>query len=101
MDPKRREFWISVSLFIAVLAMFGQTCQNGYTNWDDPTYVEKNSRVLTGFNGFNFAWAFTTFHAANWHPLTWLSLQLDAQLFGPRPWAFHLTNLVLHGTNTV
>jgi tetratricopeptide (TPR) repeat protein len=101
MDSKRRDFWISVSLFTASLVMFGQTCRNGYTNWDDPAYVEQNSRVLTGFNVTNFEWAFTTFHAANWHPLTWLSLQLDAQLFGPRPWAFHLTNVLLHGANTV
>ena len=30
------------------------------------------------------AWAFG-FHAANWHPLTWLSHMLDCQLFGPGP----------------
>jgi hypothetical protein len=27
------------------------------------------------------AWVFQTGHAANWHPLTWLSHMLDGQLF--------------------
>ena len=45
-------------------------------------------------------WAFTTPHAANWHPLTWLSLQLDATLFGSdSAWGYHLTNLLLHAAN--
>jgi len=46
-------------------------------------------------------WAFTTGHASNWHPLTWLSLQLDAQLFGTQAWGYHLTNLVLHVANAL
>ena len=46
-------------------------------------------------------WACTTFQQANWHPLTWLSLMLDAQLFGLRAGGFHLTNLLLHLANTL
>jgi tetratricopeptide (TPR) repeat protein len=46
-------------------------------------------------------WAFTTGHAANWHPLTWLSLMLDCQLFGPGPGRIHLVNLLLHIVNTL
>src|SRR5205807_980826 len=38
---------------------------------------------------------------ANWHPFTWLSLQLDAQLFGPTPFWFHLTNVLLHAASTL
>src|SRR5207248_6243560 len=37
----------------------------------------------------------------NWHPLTWLSLQLDYELFGLRPWGYHLSNLLLHTANTL
>jgi tetratricopeptide (TPR) repeat protein len=46
-------------------------------------------------------WAFTTGHAANWHPLTWLSHMLDCELWGLQPTAHHLTNLGLHVTNVV
>jgi Tfp pilus assembly protein PilF len=70
-------------------------------NYDDPQTVEKNLQVTTGLSSANAAWAFTTFHSYNWHPLTWLSLQLDAQLFGPGPSGFHLTNVVLHAASTV
>src|SRR6185503_19096690 len=41
-------------------------------------------------------WAFTTFHGANWFPLTWLSWQMDASLWGMNPAGFHLGNLLLH-----
>ena len=47
------------------------------------------------------AWAFTTGHAANWHPLTWLSLMLDYQLFGNDPRGYHAVNLALHIGNVV
>ena len=46
-------------------------------------------------------WAFATFQQSNWHPLTWLSLQLDATLFGLNAGGFHLTNLLLHAANTL
>jgi len=40
--------------------------------------------------------AFTTVVAANWHPLTMLSLMLDASLWGTGPRGFHAVNLALH-----
>jgi tetratricopeptide (TPR) repeat protein len=35
-------------------------------------------------------------HAANWHPLTWMSHMLDVTLFGVQPGAHHLMNVGLH-----
>src|SRR5439155_16489084 len=35
------------------------------------------------------------------HPLTWLSLMLDAQIGGLNPAVFHLTNLFFHLANTL
>jgi tetratricopeptide (TPR) repeat protein len=46
-------------------------------------------------------WAFTTGHASNWHPLTWLSHMLDCQLFGLDAGRHHFTNLLLHIANTL
>jgi protein O-mannosyl-transferase len=96
MRVDRRDIFVSLILFAATLAVFGQTCGHGFTNWDDPDYVFENQRVLSGLSRENARWAFTTFHAGNWHPLTWLSLQLDAQLFGPGSRAYHLANVLLH-----
>jgi hypothetical protein len=46
-------------------------------------------------------WAFTTFHAGYWHPLTWLSHALDCQLFQLNPAGHHYINLLLHAINVV
>jgi len=58
--------------------------------------------VQAGLTPDGVAWAFTTFEAANWHPLTWISLELDSTLFGgQKAFGFHLTNVLLHTANTV
>ena len=42
------------------------------------------------------------FHAANWHPLTWLSHMLDCQLYGlNHPGGHHLTNVLLHAASAI
>jgi hypothetical protein len=97
----RSEFLISLFLATITFAIYGHVLQNELVDFDDLTYITSNPHVLTGLTGPNIRWAFTTNYAGNWHPLTWLSLQLDAQLFGPKPWAFHLTNLLLHCANSV
>ncbi len=47
------------------------------------------------------AWAFTSYDALNWHPLTWLSHALDVQMFGLDPAGHHDVNLLLHVANVV
>jgi hypothetical protein len=49
----------------------------------------------------NVAWAFTTFHEANWHPFTWISHMADCQLFGLSSGPHHLINVVLHAVNVL
>ena len=68
----------------------------GFIDLDDPGYVSENKQVLAGLSADGVAWAFTTLTEYNWHPLTWLSLQLDASVWGPEPFGFHLTNVALH-----
>ena len=43
---------------------------------------------------------FTTFHASNWHPLTWLSHAIDYAIWGLNPVGHHLTSIIFHGLNT-
>jgi len=73
---------------------------NGFV-WDDDVYLLNNPPVRQGLTWPGVTWAFTTGHASNWHPLTWLSLQFDYELFGMQPWGFHRTNLALHLANTL
>jgi hypothetical protein len=49
--------------------------RGGFVGYDDPVYVARNG-VQSGLTPRN-VWAFTSFDAANWHPLTWLSHMLD------------------------
>jgi tetratricopeptide (TPR) repeat protein len=72
-----------------------------FVDYDDDMYVTENPHVKNGITGESISWAFTTGHAYNWHPLTWLSHMLDCQLFGIEPGWHHLTNLLLHIINTL
>jgi tetratricopeptide (TPR) repeat protein len=72
-----------------------------FIGFDDPDYVPGNPHVLSGITLANLRWAFVTNSAGNWHPVTWISLMLNSQYFGPGPGAFHAVNLLLHVANTL
>jgi protein O-mannosyl-transferase len=90
-----------VLLAVAVFLVFGQTLRYDFVNYDDDQYFYANPQVQHGLTWRGVAWAFQTTYAANWHPLTWLSLMLDAEIFGSDPAGPHLTNVILHAVNTV
>jgi tetratricopeptide (TPR) repeat protein len=98
---RRVEAWIGPVLLAATLAVWFPVAFLGFVQFDDPTYVSDNPRVLAGLSASGVTWAFTTFHFANWHPLTWLSYMVDAQLFGGRPGPYHVTNLALHAATSL
>ncbi|PYK70412.1 MAG: hypothetical protein DME42_12625, partial [Verrucomicrobia bacterium] len=72
-----------------------------FIGFDDPDYVAANLHVLSGITLANLRWAFVTTHMGNWHPVTWISLMLNSQYFGPSAGAFHAVNLLLHVANTL
>jgi Flp pilus assembly protein TadD len=89
-------------LFATTLLVFGPVTKCDFINYDDPDYFVTNPHVYSGVDVDNVFWAFTSGQTGNWHPLTWLSLMLDAEIFGPNnPTGPHLTNLVFHGLNVV
>jgi len=73
--------------------------QNGFVNWDDDLYVFKNSNIQS-ITASSIKWMFTSFHAYNWHPLTWFSLAVDYAMWGKNPFGYHLSNILLHSFNT-
>jgi tetratricopeptide (TPR) repeat protein len=91
---------VSVLLFGTSLAVFAPACGFDFVNYDDAFYVTENAHVRAGLTLDGLRWACTSL-TAFWHPLTWLSLQLDAGLFGLDPGGFHRTNLLLHAVNGV
>jgi len=82
-------------------AAFEPIRHNDFILLDDGIYITENTAICSGFTFESVGWAFTTGHAANWHPLTWLSHMLDIELFGFNPLGHHLHNLVLHSAVTV
>ena len=42
---------------------------NEFVDYDDDLYITDNPQVLGGITRPNLAWAFTSFHGANWFPL--------------------------------
>ena len=72
-----------------------------FVNYDDTDYVTQNPNVTSGLSTTNLVWAFTTGHAGNWHPITWISHQADASAFGLNPGGHHLTNVLFHTANTL
>ncbi|HOW79011.1 MAG: tetratricopeptide repeat protein [Verrucomicrobia bacterium] len=98
---RRRAVLMGMALVAATLVAFGPILRNGFVSYDDRDYVLENAQVLAGLSWAGVKWAFTAGHAGNWHPLTWLSHQLDVQLFGRRAWGHHLTSLLLHAANAV
>ena len=46
-------------------------------------------------------WAFTSYDAANWHPLTWLSHAVDYKLFALNAIGHHADNVLIHVLNAV
>src|SRR5881396_592194 len=98
MRPERR---VAVLLAVATLAVYAQVAGHGFVSYDDPDYVSGNPYVRAGLTRAGLSWAFTTGHAGNWHPLTWLSHMLDCQLFGPNPGPQHLVSAGFHVANTI
>ncbi|HTY63515.1 MAG TPA: tetratricopeptide repeat protein [Acidobacteriota bacterium] len=87
---------ISVLLAVAVLVVFWRVGGFDFIKYDDGAYVFDNPIVLKGWSLEGLKWAFTTNLQAHWHPLTWLSLMTDSQLFGTDPGAYHLVSLGFH-----
>ena len=92
---------IALSLAAVLFAIYAPVRGFDFVSWDDPWYVSKNPHVSGGLNWPAVAWAFTTGGDFYWHPLTWLSHQLDAMLFGLNAGGHHLTSVLLHVVNTL
>jgi Flp pilus assembly protein TadD len=97
----RQTLIVCVLLVGTTVAAFWPLLQADFINFDDPVYVTGNQHLVSGMTWANAKWAFQTGYAQNWHPLTWLSHILDAQLFGLKPFGHHLVNLLLHLANTL
>ncbi|MGA2905807.1 MAG: tetratricopeptide repeat protein [Candidatus Korobacteraceae bacterium] len=86
---------------VATVATYYPARNHPFLHFDDSKYVTANSHVQDGLSWSTVEWAFTTYYASNWHPLTWLSHALDWQIFGADPMGPHEVNVLLHVVNVL
>lgn len=97
--PARRTAALALALAGGTLLLYAQVAGFEFVRFDDNRYLTDNLHVQRGLSWAGLAWAFTTLHASNWHPLTWLSHMLDVELFGLDAGAHHLVNAALHAAD--
>jgi tetratricopeptide (TPR) repeat protein len=88
-------------LVAATLAFYNPIIHNQFIDFDDSSYILRNSWVQGGLTWDTVKWSFTTFREGNWHPVTWLSHALDYQIFHLDPAGHHYSSLLLHAANAV
>lgn len=97
----RRTAALCLVLALVPLALFWQVLGHDFVSYDDPQYITENSDVQQGVTPKSIAWAFTTVHGSNWHPMTWISHMLDFRAFGLNPRGYHLVNVLFHVANAL
>jgi protein O-mannosyl-transferase len=97
----RPDLLILLGLAVMTFAIYAQVIGHQFITLDDDSYIKENLMVNRGITLGGFAWAFTTFHAGNWHPLTWIAHMIDSQLFGMNAGGHLLVNALIHVANTL
>lgn len=91
----------SLILAFAVSILYFPITHHSFVRFDDEVYIFENPNIQSGLNFATIRWAFSSFYAANWHPLTWLAHAFNVELFGLDPGSHHLVSLLLHAANVV
>jgi protein O-mannosyl-transferase len=100
-SPRGQMVAISFLLVVATVLLYYPVNGHPFANYDDPDYVTDNFHVKSGLHWSTVRWAFTTYDAANWHPLTWLSHAADVEFFQLDASRHHDVNVLLHALNVV
>jgi tetratricopeptide (TPR) repeat protein len=104
-DSITRTWLLTASLGFAIFGLavwaYWGTLENGFV-WDSVYYLRYSVNWTPEAGPGAWLWMLLSTEVANWHPLTWLSWAIDYRLFGGLdPAGFHLTNVILHGLNSL
>ncbi|MGA2635742.1 MAG: tetratricopeptide repeat protein [Terracidiphilus sp.] len=92
---------VCVLLAVVTVVAYRGVRGNDFLRVDDDYYILENRNVQQGLTIESIGWAFTSYYAGNWHPLTWISHMIDWSLYGRNPAGYHVTNLCLHAANAI
>lgn len=79
----------------AAFITYAPSLGNDFVVWDDDSLVYENP-LTQKLSAKTVASAFTSYDPELYVPLTILSFQIEHELFGFRPFFYHLDNLLLH-----
>jgi len=83
-------------LFFVCLLLYWPSFSNDYLWHDDNLYIAENPAVTDGVSFRGLSWAAKTRYQNNWMPLTWVSYQAEASVFGNAAGPKLVVNFVLH-----
>ena len=106
----KKSWWTFLLLALVTLGIYLPSVQFGYVDYDDPAHISGNPYVKQGLSADSVRWAWTYAASAAqikeglyegvtnlWHPLSWMSHMLDADIWGmDSPGGHHLTSVLLH-----
>jgi len=106
LTPKRfNESTIAACLCFLLVAItmvcYWPVRSHQFVSFDDQHYLFESGYVAKGLTWSGVTWALQTGYFSNWHPVTWLSYMLDAQIYGMSSGGFHVTNLLFHIANSL
>jgi tetratricopeptide (TPR) repeat protein len=94
--PLRVPLGLALGLAVVIIAVYQPMLGFDFVSFDDINNVVDNPLLQDSLTPES---AFSSFTEAGpdglWTPLTWVSYLADRSLFGPGPFGFHLTNLLL------
>ena len=99
LKSKNSKYYILIILLLTIL-VYSNSLFNGFTNWDDTTYIH-NNHFIKIITAHSIKLMFSTVYFGNYHPLTTLSYAIEYKLFGLNPFPYHFDNLLLHLINVV
>jgi tetratricopeptide (TPR) repeat protein len=102
-SPRGRTFGLLPSFVIiaaTTLLSFLPSLKNGFTNWDDNTYITENPD-LSRSDGRGVIKIATSTYAGNFHPLTMLACMAEYRFFRLDPAPYHRVNLLIHLVNAL
>jgi Tfp pilus assembly protein PilF len=97
----RTEVVVALLLILVTVLTFSEVRKHGFVDYDDGLYVYENRLVQQGLTWNGVEEVFNRLHLGFWFPLTWLSFMVNYEIHGLNPGGYHVTNLLLHVSNTL
>ena len=102
-DSKDEGRFVGIALLTVTVLLYAPVINQDFVRFDDGSYVQNNPLVNRGLSWQSVKQALHSLHAGTsyWHPITWISHQIDVEVFGLEAGWHKLTNVVFHCYNTL